>query len=396
MKPKSVILNFSLFLGLLFLGFSVTAGSLMDINGIVSRVSSSSTSVKNTKLNVTGNCTNLDSKQSLKESSVPELAKLGELQDLCESLPATKVMIFTDMPKDAILARNNAIDMAGTLVEFEKYGVTPVVVIEPTSDWGLIDFSEFNTGFYDNWINIYFDTLLEQGITDKQMGIWVPFPEANIPTWNKGSGNVADYAQGVNRYASLLKEHFPQAHVSLLLNSATYDNTDYDWLYGEYVSLRPYLEEVEPELIDSFGLQGFPWVPASKNAGNPLIEPYEFLNYKLALEAAEILGVKEVWFNTGTFGSKYTNDSEQTVYIDYKARKEILDKIVLEAGKLQSEGYGVWINLFAEDKSQTNEATDWSYFSDSETDGQKLEFLILKEFIQKLENKGIEFSYFDR
>ncbi len=108
-----------------------------------------------------------------------------------------------------------------------------------------------------------------------------------------------------------------------------------------------------------------------------------------SVEAAQALGTKTIWFNTGTFGRKYTLDRDSQVTVSASKRKDLLNGIDTEVLRAKAKGYEVTINLFAEDKSATSEATDWSYLSSGE------EIQILSGFINRLKRENIAFSFFD-
>jgi hypothetical protein len=269
-------------------------------------------------------------------------------------------------------------------------GVTPLVIVEPTTEWGLIDFTEFNTGFYDQWIKDYFASMKQSGMTDETMGIWVPFPEANLPYWNRKNATPKDFAQIVNRYLTIYKTEFPEAKASILLNSATYESDDFDWERGDYTSLLPYVSDIKPKLVDSFGLQGFPWSPPATREGNGIFDAREFLNHQLALEAARKLQVREIWFNTGTYVTKYAQDEEKRVVISAAKRKDVSFGIINEVTRAKAAGYDVWVNVFAEDKSKVAEATDWSYLYAGRDHQQ-----VFHDFIWRMQESGIGISLYD-
>jgi hypothetical protein len=236
----------------------------------------------------------------------------------------------------------------------------------------------------------YFKAIKATGITDKQMGIWVPFPEPNIPAWNSEGSSPKDFGLMVNNYASTLKQTFPQTHVSILLNSTTFDPKDKDYKSSKPVQTQDFVANIKPKLVDSFGMQGFPW--ASSKVGKVKEEDFDankFLSPESAIAAAKILGVKEIWFNSGTFGSKYTQDSKAKLDIPPQTRQAINNQKLKIYSQVQTAGYKVWANEFVEDKSQTEEQTNFSYLQTVQDQE------VFKNFATQINAKKIELSLFD-
>ncbi len=331
----------------------------------------------------------------LREAQSSELRKLADFQDACGSRATDTLMVFTDMPGTTAEATAKAKLVATKLKEFSKYGVRPLVVSEPVTGDGYIDFKRFRAGAYDQPLEAYFSALKTEGITDQQMGIWVPFPEANLPYWNQTDSSPEDVGADIAKFAQLQKRHFPQSKVSVMLNSATYENSDFNWENGDYASLAPYLKPIPKGLIDSFGMQGFPWVPRATTGGVGIFDAAEFLNPKLVQEAADMLGTKQVWFNTGTFGRKYASDPQEMVTIEPAKRRDVLSGIMLQAIKLRDAGYAVNINIFAEDKSTASEETDWSYWG-PEGPSVSESAVVLNNFAGQLGRERIGLWLFDK
>ncbi len=331
---------------------------------------------------------------NLSASADPKLRKMAEYQTVCGSMPASRVMIFSDMPNSDANAVQKATQMAATLQEFAKYKVAPLVVIEPVSDWGYVDFTEFHSGLYDQWIDTYFKTLKAQGITDQHMGMWVPFPEANLPYWNHANSKPADFAADVTLFVTYQKKYFPGSKASVMLNSATYANDDFDWRNGEYTSLIPYVKDIPKGLIDSFGFQGFPWMPAADQGGSGVLDAGQYLDGKLAREAADALGVRSIWFNTGSFGRKYTLEPAKQVVVPAEQRKDILTGIATQAQKLKGQGYEVSVNLFAENKAGTQEDTDWSFWPQGKPQSTP-DSVVFADFATSLRQAQVSLWLFD-
>ena len=340
----------------------------------------------------TNKCSDKPALTTLHNTEDPHLRKLSLYQEACHSLATDTMMVFVDMPISEPTATAAAEKVAITLKDFSHAKVRPLVVAEPSGEWGNIDFGEFASGMYDQWIDLYFKTLKSKGITDEQMGIWNPFPEANLPYWNNNKPEY--FSPSVTKYLTKLRKYFPKAQTSVLLNSATYEVNDFDWRSGDYISLVQYVKGIPKGLVDYAGLQGFPWM-APQGDDTTIFNGAEFVNATLLSEMADQLQTKKVWFNTGTFATKYALDPAKRVGLSPERRKDIFLTITEEARKLKKKGYTVSINVFAQDKSDSAEATDWSYWKDNKP-FESAATPVLTEFISGLPKEGIGFWLFDK
>ncbi|HYG83867.1 MAG TPA: hypothetical protein VD907_03245 [Verrucomicrobiae bacterium] len=337
-------------------------------------------------------CSTKPANNKLHGASLPQLKKLASYQEVCRSFVTDTLMVFFSMPKNQTEAISYAKQDAKILKEFSRFGIRPLVIAEPTDAQGVnIDFGLFANGSLDAAIKAYFTELKAQGLKDNQLGIWNPFPEANLPYWKNNRPEY--FAPAVNRYLSSAREQFPGLQTSILLNSATYEMTDFNWESGDYNSLLPYVGGITPGLVTYAGIQGFPWV--SRQGGNGVIfNAAEFLNPPLLTEMADIVGTKKVWFNTGTFSTKYTLDPESIRTIEPARRKEILLTIRAQAELVKQQGYEVAINIFAQDKSEETEETNWSYWS-PQPPTSSLHTPVFTHFTRELADKRISLWLFD-
>lgn len=297
--------------------------------------------------------------QPLASANSPYLQKLAQYEQVCGSGIVEKVSFFVSTPTTIVEAHEYARGVAIQLREFAAYGISPVIFFEPTTSNGLADMQKYREGGYDAALNAYFATLKADGITDVMMGTWVPLPEGNLPIWD--SVKPDDFVACVTKAISYQKKHFPNSSASILLDTDTYD-TSGSWVGGQAVSLLPYVIGIPDGLIDSFGLQGLPWsAPANKGgATNGTVRQY--LRTELAAEAARAIGVEMIWLNTGTFSVKYPNEPDQRIAVTAAQRQEQLLGVIDAVKSLQSLNFAVAVHLFAEDKSTTDEAADWSYW----------------------------------
>lgn len=320
------------------------------------------------------------------------LTELAAIQDICQSSAISGLMIFADIPTLAS-AKSTAQGLATTLKEYYHFGITPIVVIEPSSAGKLIKLTDITAGKRDKQLDALFRELRWAGVTDEMIGTWVPYPEINTPAWDARGWKPEQFPGMVSRFFAIMRKHYPDVRGSVLLNAMSYDPSDTDWSNGQHASFAPYMKGFPAGTIQSFGLQGFPWKPPkSKSAQTPLLEAAEMLPSSLASSAAEMANVHDIWFNTGTFGSKYSG--REQVELSADDRERILTGILADASGLKHKGYEVSINIFAEDKTDTDENTDWSYGNLSDP-ANRLRNTI-KKFASTARRDDISLSFFFR
>lgn len=342
---------------------------------------------------ITNSCSDREPLQKLSEAASSSLKRLASYQQACHSLATDTLMVFLSMQKTTDGAKTQAIQDAKTLKAFSEAKVRPLIIAEPTTTAGEnLDFALFANGTYNPVIEAYFQELKAAGITDEQLGILNPFPEANLPYWENNQAQF--FAPSVNNYLTIARNYFPTVQTSILLNSATYELTDFNWENGDYNSLLPYVKGIKPELVNYAGIQGFPWISRAGGQG-VIFNGAEFLSPSLLTEMADALKTKKIWLNTGTFGAKYTLDPEAKRIVTVQQRKEILATIKEQANMLQQKGYTVAINIFAEDKSNQKEETNWSYWQNDKP-FESTATPLITEFIRELNKDKISFWLFDR
>ncbi len=327
----------------------------------------------------------------LAASSVSQLRKLAEYEFVCGGEVVKQMSFFVPLPTTDAEAIEMASDTTATLKEFAKQNITPLVFMEPTR-WsgGIVDIATYRDGGYDAAIDTYFATIKASGVTDIQMGTWNPLPEGNIPVW--GDTRAETFTAIVKRTVQLQKKHFPNSKASVLLESKTYPRGD-SWMDGKYVSLLPFVRNLPDGLIDSFGLQGFPWGAMSK-LEVAVLEPSVYLRTDLAMEAAGSLGIKDVWFNTGTFNTFHKGDGMPLVTLPTKQRQQILDNVLQQMKAVKAAGYKPAVHLFARDKSDTDEKIDWSYWKTGKMSSSPAT-PVFKAFVRDARTAGVPLWLYD-
>jgi hypothetical protein len=327
----------------------------------------------------------------LANAQSPELRKLAQYQRACGAQSIDRISFFTSTPTTSSEAQADADAVAAELKEFAAFGVKPLVFMEPTNDNGNIDLNSYAAGAYDTALNAYYNDLQAAGVSSSMMGIWVYLPEGNLPVWSTDDPNT--YASVVAKTIQLQKKYFPGSQASLLLDSESYPGNA-SWGNGSYISLLPYVRAIPAGLVDSFGLQGFPWAPAANQSGEAaLYDPHAYLRTDFAAAAAAALGIKQIWFNTGTFHQMYTTDKAQTVTDSTAQRLAMLQGVIAQAESLKKQGFQVAVHIFAQNKAGTPEAIDWSYWSAQP--GDAADTAVFTSFVHDSEGAGIPLWLFD-
>ncbi len=319
----------------------------------------------------------------------PQLRKLAQYEQLCGGAVIDRVSFFVPTPSSPAQAKSYAADTASQLKEFARFGIKPLVFMEPNDENGLLDLQQYQAGAYDAALDTYYARLQGLGISDASMGMWVILPEGNLPEWGSVDPNV--YAAVVTRTAQLQKKYFPGSQVSLMLDSETYPSAN-SWSGGAYTSLVPYVQNIPKGLIDSFGLQGFPWAAPAYQIGS-VYDPTVYLRTDLAMQVAHALGTNNLWVNTGSFHQMYAGQNGRTVSLSPQQRQAMLNGVLEQLLTIQAAGFDVSLHLFAENKANTSEGTDWSYWQT--TPGEDPNTAVLTNLVHDSRAAGIPLWLYD-
>lgn len=367
-------------------------GSRVKLSSEETKVLNNATSTKQKTGPVVsdGTCGEVGPKHlGLSTSSLPQLRKIAEYEEVCNGSIISRSSMFIDTPVSDAAAEQEADWVARALKEYSKQGIAPLIFFEPVGANGILNLSDYGNGAYDGPLNTFFAALKAKGITDATMGLWVPIPEGNIPVWK--NVNAGDFSRSVTRAVTQQKKHFPGSKAAVLLETKTY-HSGAAWAGGQIVSLSPYVRDIPKGLIDSFGLQGFAWPPTA--LGNkPLLNASEFLRAGIAQEAAQILGVKDIWFNTNAY-NKSLLISNSPESLNPEARQMVLKDIANIVSQVKSNGFQVAVHVFAQDKSGLSEKIDWSYWPDGRQ-AESLHTPVFRSFANDLKAEGIEMWLFD-
>ena len=325
-------------------------------------------------------------------SQSPMIQKYAEYVALCGEGTAKRLMFFAGMPGAVGDIPEMTQDMAVALKTFAAVGLAPLVIVEPIANNQKIDLQTIKEGTYNSLFDQYFAALKQKGITDAQMGMWVPFPENNLPEW--GNVDPDTFAANVTTYVGYQKKYFPASQASIMLDPMTYKPTASGFDDGSYISLSPWVKNIPKGLINSFGMQGFPWASAANDASHETNESADvFLPSGLAAEAAKLLGVSKIWLNTGTFSDRYTDSASAKIHRSAAQRLQTFTTTARQVALLQAKGFSVSVNLFNQDKSNADEAVNWSYWPAGQPGAADSNVFI--SFTDVLRKNGIDLWLFD-
>lgn len=327
----------------------------------------------------------------LSGSDDASLRRLGAYQDFCGSSVSDRMMVFVAFPTDPDSADALARGVSTVLSRFAAAGVTPVVLVEPTgTDGRPVRLADVADGDFDDALVIFFGKLSALGVTERELGIWIPYPEINTPAWDRNGFSETMFPGMVSDFFFLARRTFPDIRTGLLLNARSYDIGDTDWGDPRAGGFLPYLFGMEPGEAEVLVVQGFPWLPSSGGEAGAFLDPREFLVPDATVDAALRLGVSEVWVHTGTFGEAYAG-TEGRVTLSPAERERTLRGIEdVLLGIRDRTGLKTTLSLFAKDKSGTDEAVDWSY--DIAPDGEEG---FLRPFLRRVSESGIRIMIFD-
>lgn len=304
---------------------------------------------------------------------------------LNSNLKVKKGMVFINMPSNQQGIDDATSYLASLFKSFQTNKIEPLIVVEPSNENGPISFDSIANGEYNNNFDLFFNSLANKYDSTKLNTTWVPFPEPNIPnTWNNNNFDVRSFGYMFNNFSRIQKSNLSNSKSTILLNNKTYDSNDINWSNGEYKSFTGYIENIDKGLIDSFGIQGFAW-----NYSNPtwsLKNAKTIIQSSLLTEAAQTLGLKSIWANTGT--DRFFKDNSIVYEVSNRDRNQINTDLSSELVKFTSQGYNVEVNLFLEDKLNTNEGRDWSYYTTNE------DRKVFSNFTNSLQRGNVSISIF--
>lgn len=297
-----------------------------------------------------------DMHKGLKDSSDPELRQLAKYEAMLGH-GLEHMTLVTDLPRNTEEAKSQAETMRRRLLEWGKRGIKPIVIMEPRHGEENAELSKLHSPAYigiaeaaPGVLDTYFRTLRWAGISDEQMGTWIPYPEPNVSKWAGGVTDSDTFRANVTGAAQCIKAHFPNAKVSVVLDSAPYstEHSTKSHLLQYVKGINHPNDPTSSNLIDSFGIQGLP--QGYKDRAE------RFLSAQATIACANELGVKDVWVTTGSAAGHTASGGGRLTFSDATRGGQLWDELQ-QLRLMQAAGLNVGVNLFARNEG----GVDWSY-----------------------------------
>ena len=341
-------------------------------------------------INSSSSICNSQTPYSIESSNNRHLRKLRQYQNICRSKVSSSLMIFSPTPTSLESAIDLSLDLFNNLKDFSKYGIEPLIILEPSDIEGNnLNFRQLATGKYNPNLVQMFQNLLKLGLKPQDIGTIVLLPEANTPIWDWNGAKPSVFGDVFNQQAMAIRSVIPKAKLSIMLNSSSYEPSDTDWNTPIPRSFLEYTRNIKPEYIDSVGIQGFGWInKKNQSPTRKILDPRAYINQNLITEVATYFGTQKIWINTGSFIQKYNKPEERQIISNTELLTQTQQLAELTSS-IKSKGYQVSVNYFLEDKTNSSEATNWSLLSPSRN-------IIWVNIVTNLSQRGIKLSIFDR
>ncbi len=323
---------------------------------------------------------------SLSLSKDKQLKKLSEYKSEIQGEYGKEMMIFMNMPMTDAWIEDIAQNMKNIISEYKKNQVKPIFLFEPYDEnLNEIHFKHLKNGAYDDKLKKIFSKLkYTYNISVEDIGVLVPYPEINTPAFERQGFQPEDFSPMINSFFETVREVYPTVEGWILLDSKTYSVWAWWWEWS-FSSFMPYIQNITPGTLNRFWIQGFPWV--SNDGSIEAYDPKEYLPLGITLEASKFLGVESIWYNTGVMKKKY---KKNTITLSHTTTDQILENTLKQATELKKKWYGVFINIFAQDKFDHYEVTDWSFLGTGEHQD------VLKKFIFWATDRSVAVSIYDK
>jgi hypothetical protein len=301
--------------------------------------------------------------KGLPKSHDPQLRKLAQYEKQYDYGFAGNIT-RVGMPRNRDEAQKQSADMVKRLQEYKRQGIQPVVFFEARQEGGHetpLDLKKLNdhkhTKEYKIVMDEYFANIAQSGITDQEMGVWMPLPTPNNSGGKKdGVVDPAIFKRNAVPVMQAIKTHFNNAEVGITLDSA-----------------HPTLKYVD--------VVGFHYYP-----NNAIDNAAEHSLAQTAMQTASRVGAKKIMLDTGT-ASAYRQHNGSMESASVAERGAQLAGVFTQAQETIKAGYDTFINIAVENDANSG-GSNWSYAGPNETG-------LMKLGLQDAAQAGIPVTFYD-
>lgn len=268
---------------------------------------------------------------------------LSELESRCNRQLFSGAMEFFAIPATPGALADATSWQPNGLGQLREAELKPTVILEPSE---TLSFN--NVGAWP--LDLYFDAMRHQGVTDQAWGRVAIAPEFIVGEWQ---GNAPqNFKPSIKRIAESLHRSFPEAQATVLLDTDP----------AEMNALLPQLEAKTDTLasygIESVGVQAFANGAPIPFGTDGRADISSFLSVETLQKIAETTEIKKLWINTGitkedsNLGVSYTVDQRVAVA---HAIADVVEETI-QRGLIVED-----LMVFAQNKLGEGEGRDFSF-----------------------------------
>lgn len=335
------------------------------------------------------NCSELPSRSELfLKSQSTFVRSLGEIENKCGSKVTDIIKYSIKIPKDDYSSKLLGFKVIEDINNMVEADIKPMIFLEIGKDWSEEDFAKLERGELDIHTITLLQSISSAGIDDNEINAFILIPKPNLPNWNGKYISPEKYRTYIQKLFPIISTIYPSVPIGMEFNSSTYEDLPFSYEEKEYLSLIPYLSGISDFDIKILGVEGLPWTPEIRSAGDSVFDPKEYLATNELMTAAEYIGINNVFIETGTFSAMYLNDDTAITPIPADIRQNLLNDTLTVLTKLKAENFDTTLILKSyEDIS--SEGTDWGYYGSQYTE-KTLHEKVLLDFLRNLNQKKID------
>jgi hypothetical protein len=219
----------------------------------------------------------------------------------------------------------------------QSLGLKPLVILEPSDG---MSYPKIARGDYNQQIQTYFEGLRSAGISSEELGDLVICPEPVVGGWPNATAD--NYADCVAIFAGNIRKIYPDAHLSVLLDTSSEELGSLLKQYRQDPQ-NSALAKLSRMQLSSVGIQAFANTQIIRNSNTDF-----YFDPQQVRELCDAIGNYRIWLNTGIT----VQDKNLGVIYGNSQQAAVASSIFNKLQNLKDGGTNVsYVNLFLENKT---------------------------------------------